>query len=206
MAQDVRGIWALAGTNIWTVATSTMPNQIYLLNYNGISYSGYLLTDPAMGMNRVTNVNDLWVTQQGANTLAFFVGKSFAAFSNISGGTANTSYQFPNNGSEMRAVWGTSATDVWAVGDNGFVMQYDGAWKTPATGLPATNLHGVWKATPTSEVWMVGDLGVVWKFDSSGWAVKESTTRNKMQAIHGISDTDFWVGGANGMMLHTQPQ
>lgn len=205
IAQDVKGIWAFAGTNIWTVATTTTPNQVYVGNFNGISYSGYTPTDPA-GMNRVVNVNGMWATQQGANTLIFFAGKSYAAFSNVNGAMVNTSYQFPLNGSELRAVWGTSATDVWVVGDNGFVIQYDGAWKSQTTGLAPANLYGVWKSAPTSELWMVGDLGMVWKYDGTAWAVKESTTRNKLQAITGISTTDFWVGGSSGTMLHTQPQ
>ena len=94
------------------------------------------------------------------------------------------------------------------MGDNGVVMQHTGAgaWQVVNTGLPAANLLGVWHGSTTSPLWVVGDQGTLWNFDGSSWAAKESNTRNRLNAVLGLSQTDFWVGGASGTMLHTQPQ
>jgi hypothetical protein len=209
ISQHARAVYATGSANIWSVATSPTPNQVYLFRYNGVSWSGFVLTDPsAPGMTRVQSVNAMWGITQGANELIYFVGKSFAAFSNVTGGTANTTYTFPASGAELRAVHGTASTDVWAVGDNGVVMQHTGAgaWQVVNTGLPAANLLGVWHGSTTSPLWVVGDQGTLWNFDGSSWAAKESNTRNRLNAVLGLSQTDFWVGGASGTMLHTQPQ
>ena len=55
------------------------------------------------------------------------------------------------------AVWGSSATDVWAVGSGGSILQYDGAgWKAVPSTTTET-LYGVWGTVP-GEVWVVGSF------------------------------------------------
>ena len=203
IAQDVKGIWAFAGTNIWTVATTTTSKPGLPRQLQRISYSGYTPTDPA-GMNRVVNVNGMWATQQGCQYTDFLRRQIPRSVFKRQRHDGQYKLSVPAQWQRASCGVGASATDVWVVGDNGFVIQYDGAWKNH--GPCSANLYGVWKSAPTSELWMVGDLGMVWKYDGTAWAVKESTTRNKLQAITGISTTDFWVGGSNGTMLHTQPQ
>jgi hypothetical protein len=60
----------------------------------------------------------------------------------------------------LRAVWGTSSADVWAVGDDATVLHYDGTSWTRAhvAGLGARhpNLYAVWASAP-GHVWIGGD-------------------------------------------------
>src|SRR5262249_1183329 len=52
-------------------------------------------------------------------------------------------------------IHGTSASDVWAVGEKGLALHWDGsAWTPRPTGTDAT-LFGVWAAAP-DDVWAVG--------------------------------------------------
>ena len=47
-------------------------------------------------------------------------------------------------GNDLHSVWGSSATDVFVVGDAGTVLHYDGsAWSKMNCGTSA-NLKGVW--------------------------------------------------------------
>lgn len=66
----------------------------------------------------------------------------------------------------LRSISGTSATDVYAVGDSGTIVRFDGnnwsAVNTGIAGLSSVNLRSVWVA-PTGEVFVVGDNGVVLK-------------------------------------------
>src|SRR5712664_3366866 len=60
------------------------------------------------------------------------------------------------------AVWGSSATDVWAVGNlepqGGAMVHYDGtSWSSVMNG---TFLNAVW-GTSASDVWAVGCCGTV---------------------------------------------
>lgn len=61
---------------------------------------------------------------------------------------------------DLRAVWGTSSADVWAVGDDACVLHFDGTrWSRVAvTGLDGRrpDLYAVWTTEP-GHVWAGGD-------------------------------------------------
>ena len=51
---------------------------------------------------------------------------------------------------ELRAAWGTSRTDVFAVGQAGTILHYDGArWSAMASGTSQW-LYGVWGTSSTN--------------------------------------------------------
>jgi hypothetical protein len=67
----------------------------------------------------------------------------------------------------LRDVWGTSPTDVYAVGDGGAIVHYDGVdWTEMDSGKEAA-LRDVW-GTSSFDVYAVGD-GVVLRFDGAIW-------------------------------------
>jgi len=58
-------------------------------------------------------------------------------------------------------IWGAAPDDVWAVGDSGTILHYDGHdWALASLGNPngdaPTNLFGIWGSGP-SDVWIVGE-------------------------------------------------
>jgi hypothetical protein len=58
----------------------------------------------------------------------------------------------------INAIWGAASNDVYAVGDTGLILHYNGsAWaKQPyETGFPQNrDLHGIWGTGPT-DIWAV---------------------------------------------------
>jgi hypothetical protein len=59
---------------------------------------------------------------------------------------------------KLLGMWGTSSTDVWAVGLGGGAFHFDGqTWTKQATGTSEA-LWAVWGSTP-SDVWLVGTSG-----------------------------------------------
>lgn len=60
----------------------------------------------------------------------------------------------------LNGVWGASATDVFAVGENGTILHYDGVtWLLPTSGT-TERLHAVWGSSGT-DVFVVGGGGVI---------------------------------------------
>ena len=58
------------------------------------------------------------------------------------------------------AVWGSSATDVWAVGSGGTILRNDGSgWKLVPSGTTET-LYVAWGTGP-GDVWVVGSTGTI---------------------------------------------
>jgi hypothetical protein len=97
-------------------------------------------------------------------------------------------------------VWGTSSSDVYAVGYGGTILHYDGAgWSEMTSGTSAA-LRGVW-GTSSSDVYAVGNSGTILHFDGTSWSEMTSGTSATMSAVWGTSPSDiFAVGSAT--ILH----
>ena len=111
-------------------------------------------------------------------------------------------------GNALASVWGSSASDVWAVGLAGTVLHWNGStWSgtpnvvaSPDSGAPV-DLTSVWGSSST-DVWAVGDLGTIAHWDGTAWSPSPSGTTLDLAAVWGSSSTDVWAVGAEGMVLH----
>jgi hypothetical protein len=95
-------------------------------------------------------------------------------------------------------VWGSSASDVFLVGERGSVAHFDGtAWSLQSTPTTA-DLRDVWGRGPT-DVYAAGNSGTVLHYNGTVWAAEASTTTEDLHAIAGYADRVF-VAGANGVV------
>ncbi len=115
----------------------------------------------------------------------------------------------------MLSVWGTSATDVYAVGaDAGdgtgpMAMRFDGThWNRLDTGAIRGDLWWVSGVTPT-QVYMVGSGGTVLRFDPTTGTSQRLTTPGTatLFGVWGSGERDVWaVGGdvdnVTGVLWH----
>ena len=71
-------------------------------------------------------------------------------------------------------MWGSSGSDVFAVGVYGTILHYDGSsWSAMSSGTSADS-HGVWGSTG-SDVFAVGN-GTILHYDGSAWSAMSSGT------------------------------
>jgi hypothetical protein len=102
---------------------------------------------------------------------------------------------------DLRAIDGSGDDNVYAVGDAGVVLRYNGAaWaKTP---FPVTeDLHDVWVAGPTS-IYAAGDNGrILHSADGDNWTIQTSGTAASLRGIHGTTDQAIHCVGAAGTVL-----
>jgi len=89
----------------------------------------------------------------------------------------------------LTAVWGTSATDVWAVGSGGTLVHHDGsAWSVIPSGVPET-FNAVW-GTSATDVWFVASAARILHFEGFAAGVARITATGA-----------FGEGGYGGRML-----
>lgn len=107
----------------------------------------------------------------------------------------------PVSPSIVYRFWGSSASDVWAVGKGGLTMHWNGtAWRrtvNPAKG----DLWAVW-GTSSSNVWAVGDNATILHWDGTSWtAAAGPPIAGGYNDVWGAAANDAWAVGDNGSIV-----
>lgn len=97
-------------------------------------------------------------------------------------------------------IWGSSPSDVWAVGADVVAHYTGGSWALVAAPTTVT-LNGVW-GSAAADVWAVGNGGTIIHWDGTAWNVATSGTTNNLRCVWGATENDVWVAGRSGTMLH----
>lgn len=103
-------------------------------------------------------------------------------------------------GNAVRSIWGSSATDVWAVADRSTLLHYDGAsWTEHPTGGASwgSGFGALWGTGP-SDVWAAVGAGGVLHWDGSAWASKAT---GDALAIGGTGPDDVWAYDFTGSQI-----
>ncbi len=142
-------------------------------------------------------------TTPGINTvLASVSGATDVAFSiiTVAAGTIVWS-SIPMD--TLRGVWGTSASDVWAVGYHGVLKHFNGTSWTSFTSGTTEPLVAVWGTSP-SDVWIVGGFnGTILHYNGTSWSsVLERGQRGVLFGVWGGSASDVWVVGNVDSVFH----
>ena len=112
-----------------------------------------------------------------------------------------TQTQGNNPPSTLDGVWGSSSSDVFAVGYSGTILHYDGsAWSAMTSGTSYA-LYAVWGSS-SSDVFAVGSGGTILHYNGSVWSAMTSRTTNDLLGVWGSSSSDVFAVGDHGTILH----
>jgi hypothetical protein len=95
---------------------------------------------------------------------------------------------------DLQGVWPRTATDVWAVGDAGTILRFDGGQWRPSTSGSSNRLRAVWGVADAS-VWAVGDKGTILHWDGGSWKAETSNTTDDLYSVWGTGAGDVWAAG-----------
>jgi hypothetical protein len=100
---------------------------------------------------------------------------------------------------ELYELWGSSAHDVFAVGNGGAVSHFDGKEWLPQETPPATgNLRAVW-GVRSDEVYAAGERGSLIRYDGSRWSTIETGTSETLTGVWAASRNEIWTVSATGV-------
>jgi len=131
-----------------------------------------------------------------------------------------------SRGKLVRAVWGTSPSDVWVGGDNitrkGSSAQW-GGWRTSVadggaswTQISKTPINAIWGSGP-ADIWVVGpsSKGIAYGGSSSAhtdgslgddglpvWTAFDTQASDVLLAVWGSGPADVWTVGERGTIRH----
>ena len=102
----------------------------------------------------------------------------------------------------LEDVWGASVSDVFAVGEGGVILHFDGRdWSRMSSGSSA-DLHSVWGLSGTL-VYAGGSNGTLLRYDGATWSPVPTGVSFQIEAVWGNRDDNKWVGGTGGGLLQS---
>ena len=186
--------WVDSGVDQNLLAVSgTHPANVFAVGDAGAAthFDGVQWTATATGVT--VPLRGVWAT--GSNEGAFAVGE---------GGTViryrNDAWAPMNSivSTNLRAVSGSSASDVVAVGDGGTVLRYNGSAWRKVDARTTNNLNGVWVG-PGGYIAVVGAQGTFIVQDGTGWRSIPTGSADVI-AVSGTRYSDLHLATATGMM------
>jgi hypothetical protein len=106
---------------------------------------------------------------------------------------------------DFQAIYGTSATDYWAVANGGHMVHYNGStWASQTSLLNTRNLHGVWGSSTTNYI-AVADSLTIEQFSVLGWTPMVAplgvATTTSLRGVWGADATHVFAVGDNGTVI-----
>ena len=211
-AMQLTGIWGSSASSV--SATAAMVSN-YLPCHPSWARGGGILSstgkDWSWSYRAVGSYKDLaavWGTAAGATA----VGNVGTILDQV-----GSSWKPAVSGTKryLTDVWGTSASDVYAVGSAYFsgrprtacaynvwgeLVRFDGtAWSVSLQSIYA-GFNGVWGAS-ASQVFIVGVGGVAYRGHGKSWQTMTTNTKDTLHDIWGSSASDVLAVGLNGTLI-----
>jgi hypothetical protein len=214
-ASTLFGVWGASEKAIWAVGTAGK-----VLHYDGTEWKSQALPE------NVT-LTSVWGTSETDVWAVGYAGKVFhydgmewkdhsppdTVFVTTDGGvpTGDAGTALRRN---LWGVWATGkvATEaLYAVGDAGLVIFFDGKLKLWSAKIPVTaggkavkvqdQLNGVW-GTSMNKVYIVGNFGTILEGSRTGLAIQKTGITKDLHSVWGRSDNDVYAVGTGGTILH----
>lgn len=98
--------------------------------------------------------------------------------------------------STVWGLWQVAPNDVWAVGDGGLAVHFDGtSWTTSQTPAGTGYLNAVW-ASGASDVWAVGTTGTILHYDGKQWSSSFNNAMYDLNGVFGLDSRTVWAVGS----------
>ena len=102
-------------------------------------------------------------------------------------------------------IWGSSPDSIYAVGDEGLVLHWNGVdWQRMVSGTKSA-LYSIWGYDDT-HILAVGDFGLVLRWNGETWAEFYAGTENFLFDIWGDALDNIFIVGLSGTLVHFDGQ
>ena len=154
-------VWGFGVKDVYLGGTETFANgarAAVIWHYDGANTTSVFSDVSDDGVTAIWGttsggIDDVWAV--GPGSIMFH----FAGAPGSLSSTSFTSLPAPT-GTPLRAVLGTGKSDVYAAGDEGVVVHFDGtSWTQIPTGTTAASFNGLW--VDTKRIWFGGPSGVM---------------------------------------------
>jgi hypothetical protein len=105
----------------------------------------------------------------------------------------------------LRTVFLLDPGNVWAAGDSGTILHYNGkSWIGVPSGT-TQSIRGIWGSGP-SDLWAAGGQGTILHWNGTAWTGQPGVPTIDIRGIWGSGPKDVWTAGKQGFILHYDGQ
>jgi hypothetical protein len=98
----------------------------------------------------------------------------------------------------LTSVWGSSPTDVWAVGAKGVILHDEGGGFGEAVSPTTSDLFLVHGSAP-GDAWAIGADGVILRLQGQTWSVFDQPSGSNWSGLFARAPEDAWLVGSDGV-------
>jgi hypothetical protein len=192
---NLNAIWGSTDDDIYVAGANGT-----FLNYDGTSWQESALIQS----NTPYDLMSVW----GISPIVIITTDNFG---NIFLNDSLRWVKYPSlNDLSLNAIWGSSATNAYAVGSLGTILFFNGSsWTnltssklvSPITITTGINLYCIWGSS-ANDVYTGGELGKLFHFNGSEWSSVNAGTSQDIRALWGSSTSDVYAAGSYGDILH----
>ncbi len=172
---------------------------LYAVGWGGVyRWDGYIWTYEPVPPG--AQINDVWATVD----FAYAVGEDGLILrrENKTGGWL--AMDSPTD-LALFAIGGATPADLWAVGEKGVIVNFDGTADKPTftvkESFTGQSLWDVW-GIQNNAVYTVGGNGTAAMWDGDKWNKLGTGVDNVLYAVNGSTAFDVWAVGNRGMAIH----
>jgi cysteine-rich repeat protein len=190
----LESVWGAAANDVFAVG---YPGTI--LHFDGTAWTQQTAPDPEREYASVWGTSGDNVFAAHATGIDHFDGTRWRALASPSG--------------RFDGIWGSGPSDIFAVGEAGNVVYFDGAtWSTMDQTATTADLFSVSGNGP-SDVYASGDRGTIIHYDGAHWAPVSTPTGQAIPSVwsaaandvFAITSLDILHFGQSGPTLHDMP-
>lgn len=100
----------------------------------------------------------------------------------------------------LTSIWGSSTNSIWAVGDGGMILRWDGSQWNRVSSNTSANLSKV-RGIVGGNTLVVGEAGFVAEWTGATWLARSSGTVNALFGVYWSSTTEAWAVGEGGTII-----
>ena len=167
---NVYGIWGSAANDVFAVTSNGE-----ILRFNGSSWSVSTTSASPLWAVYGTSANDVYATGENGVVLRF----NGFNWSPVNASTSGT----------LAGVWGSSATNLMAVGSTvsgatGIAFRNTGSGWTSMTMPTSALLTSIWGPS-ANDVYATGDAGLIVRWNGNSWSTMSSGTIDQLWSVSG---------------------
>ena len=141
------------------------------------------------------NLYDIWAY---APDCAYAVGKNGSVI--YYDGNSWQIMETPTS-ERLYTIWGNGLNQIFAAGKYGSMIQFDGHQWNKVNNFPRSeHVMSMWGIG--NRYYAAGKNGMLCAYDGTDWKLMASPCDADIHSVWGKSDTDIFIGGSNGSILH----